>query len=59
MIPTNHPSAPYMTVFYEGAEFSHVRLFVQENRNHPTWGTLSGGEDLSEEFAVETLELDY
>jgi hypothetical protein len=59
VIPTSHRSAPYMTVFYEAGEFSHVRLFVQQNRNHPTWGTLPGGEDLSDEFAVESLEINY
>ncbi len=56
---TSHPSAPYMNVFYEGGELSHVRLYAQENRTHRSWGALPGGQDLSEEFSVETLRIDY
>lgn len=56
---SQHPSVPYMTVFYENGEFSHVRLFVHENPTHRSWGALPGGEDLSDEFAIETLEIDY
>jgi hypothetical protein len=56
---TSHPSAPYMTVFYENGEFSHVRLYAQENRTHRSWGALRSGQDLSEEFSTETLQIDY
>ncbi len=56
---TSHPTAPYMNVFYENGEFSHVRLYVQENRAHRSWGALRGGQDLSEEFATDTLQIDY
>ena len=59
IIYTSHPSAPYMDVFYENGEFSHVRLYAQENRAHRSWGALPSGQDLSEEFAVETLQIDY
>lgn len=56
---TSHPSAPYMQVFYENGEFSHVRLYATENRSHRSWGSLSSGQDLSEEFSTETLQIDY
>ena len=56
---SDHPSVPYMTVFYKNGEFSHVRLFVHPYPSHVTWGALPGGEDLSEEFSAETLEIDY
>lgn len=56
---TSHPSAPYMTVFYENGEFSHVRLYAQENRAHRSWGALGSGQDLSEEFSTDTLQIDY
>lgn len=59
IIYTDHPSAPYMDVYYENGEFDHVRLFVQRNRSHPTWGDLPGNQDLSEQFSVETLDIDF
>lgn len=59
LIRSEHRSVPYMTVFYENGEFSHVRLFVHSNPSHVSWGALPGGEDLTEEFSVETLEIDY
>ncbi|MFO8043854.1 MAG: hypothetical protein R6U25_11665, partial [Alkalispirochaeta sp.] len=46
---TAHPSAPYMNVFYENGEFSHVRLYAPENRAHRSWGAPRSGQDLSEE----------
>jgi hypothetical protein len=52
-------SAPYMEVYYVDGEFSHVRLYAQRNRMHPSWGNLSGAEDLSDEFAAETLQINY
>ncbi|MFA7566721.1 MAG: hypothetical protein WCY01_06810 [Alkalispirochaeta sp.] len=55
----SNQSVPYMTVFYSDGVFSHVRLFVHSNPSHPTWGTLPGGKDLSQEFAVETLDIVY
>jgi hypothetical protein len=46
-------------VYYLNGEFSHVRLFTQRNPSHPTWGALPGNEDLTEEFSIEVLEVDY
>ena len=59
IIRTHHRSAPYMTVFYMDGEFSHVRLFVQDNPAHVSWGALPSNVDLSAAFAAETLEIDY
>jgi hypothetical protein len=59
IIYSNHPSVPYMTVFYENGEFSHARLFVHSNPSHTSWGALPGGQDLSNEFSVDTLEIVY
>ncbi|MFP4152277.1 MAG: hypothetical protein ACOC2V_04680 [Alkalispirochaeta sp.] len=56
---SGHRSVPYMVVFYENGEFSHVRLYVHNDPTHRSWGALPGGEDLSDEFAIETLEIDY
>ncbi len=59
IIYSNHPSVPYMTVFYENGEFSHVRLFVHSNPSHTSWGALRGAQDLSNEFSSDTLEIVY
>lgn len=56
---TSHPSAPYMSVVYQNGEFSHVRLYVQEDRAHRSWSSLPSGQDLSEEFSSETLQINY
>jgi hypothetical protein len=31
---------PTMSVFYKGGQFSHVRLYVHQNKNHSTWSIL-------------------
>ena len=59
IIRTSHRSAPYMTVFFMGGEFSHVRLFVQDNPAHVTWGALPSDTDLADEFATETIDIVY
>lgn len=59
IIYSRHPSVPYFTVFYQGAEFSHVRLFVHTDRAHRSWGALPSGEDLRDEFASDTFEIRY
>lgn len=59
IILSNHPSVPYMSIYYENGEFSLVRLFAPENRAHRAWGALSSGIDLEDEFSVDTLEISY
>ena len=48
---------PYMDVFWENGEFSHLRLYVVRDLRDMSWGAIDQTEDLSEEFAVESLEL--
>ncbi|MBB6481056.1 hypothetical protein [Spirochaeta isovalerica] len=55
----NHPSAPYMSVWYKEGKVDHFRLYVKEDFNDPSWGTfpLTGvNEDL---FQVEELTIIY
>lgn len=59
IILSNHPSVPYMSIYYENGEFSLVRLFAPENRAHRAWGSLRSGMDLEDEFSVDTLEMTY
>jgi hypothetical protein len=46
-----------MDIFWENGEFSHLRLYVVRDLRDMSWGAIDQTEDLSEEFAVETLEL--
>lgn len=55
----NHRSAPYMTVFYRDGEFSHVRLVVPSNRQSRAWRAVPSGLDLTQEFNIDTLELEF
>jgi hypothetical protein len=45
------PGWPYLTVYYRGGEFSHVRLYVFKSKAHPSWGNIPPGVDLDENFA--------
>jgi len=57
MIYDEHASLPYMEVYWEDNQFSHVRLFVHRDINHPSWGALAFPEQLNGTFTMETLEL--
>jgi len=50
---------PYMSIFYEEGQFSHVRLFVRAERSHTSWGMLSSGSQIDDKFAVEELDLEF
>ena len=57
LIETPSKRAPYMVVYYENGEFSHVRLFVRDNPFHVTWGRLEDEPNADEKFNKDTLEL--
>lgn len=48
---------PYLDIYWEDGEFSHLRLYVQRSLDHITWGAISQTEDWSDEFEVDGLEL--
>ena len=52
-------SIPYMVVYYQNGEFSHLRLYVSNNPYHTSWDQLPAGLDLTEEFSVEEPQLNY
>ena len=47
-------AVPFMHVFYDEGEFSHVRLYLHTRVDHISYGRLSSSEDFSEEFSVES-----
>lgn len=52
VIYTEDASVPYVNIYWEGTEFSHLRLYVHPNFNHLSWGTLRNEENLEEKFNV-------
>jgi len=48
---------PYFSVFWKGADFDHIRIYLQSDLNDPSWGDLAETEDMTEKFNVETLKL--
>ncbi|MDC7232234.1 MAG: hypothetical protein PQJ58_03315 [Spirochaetales bacterium] len=54
----NGKEYPYAVFFYEGGEISHFRLYIIEDFNDVSWGRLRG-DDYTDEFSVEKLEIEY
>lgn len=52
-------SYPYLQVYWNDGEFSHVRLFVRESYDDPTWGAIRGTPDLAANFDVDAPELRF
>ena len=55
----NHPSAPYLSIWYKDDKVDHFRLYVKEDFADPSWGAfrITGvNEDL---FQVEELTVIY
>jgi len=55
----DNTSLPYFSIFWIDGKFSHIRLYVPRNMDHPTWGILSDSEGLQQKFQVEELSLQY
>ena len=55
----NHPSAPYMSVWYKGDKIDHFRIYVKADFGHPSWGTFRRTGVSEEDFNVEELTLTY
>ncbi len=52
------PQYPYLVVYYKSdGSFSHLKLYVLENMNDSTWGTIEG--DPGDKFKVETVKLEF
>jgi len=49
----NRPEFPFMQIFWDRNGFSHVRLFLHENRTHPSWGTLRNPSRFNDSFDIE------
>ena len=59
LVAGNDPSYPYFSVFWEDGEFSHIRLYLNNDLMHNSWGDIDPNIDLTEKFKVETLKLEF
>ncbi|GHU04300.1 hypothetical protein FACS1894147_09300 [Spirochaetia bacterium] len=51
---------PYLTVYYENGEFSHVRVYARRDLHHETWGTIPQNVDLDQYFEnVTDIKLEH
>ncbi len=55
----NHPSAPYMSIWYKDAKVDHFRLYVKEHFSDPSWGSPHLINLTEEDFNQEVLTLVY
>ena len=51
-------SYPYATFYYVDGKIDHFRLYIVENFNDPSWGTLRG-ENYEDKFNVDELVIEY
>ena len=59
IIESEAGNVPYMHIYWHDGEFNHVRLFVHADRSHRSWGALPSDVDYRNQFAIETLELEF
>ncbi len=55
----NHPTAPYMSIWYKDGKIDHFRLYVKDDFADPSWGTFRRLNSSEEDFNVEVLTLVY
>lgn len=58
-IRTWNKAAPYMDVYYQDGQFSHVRLFLIPTFDHVSWTVLSDQDDTEANFSSEELVINY
>lgn len=53
------PVFPYFTVFWEDGQFSHIKLYLHQDRHHSSWRDLPLGRDYSDKFNVSEPQLAF
>ncbi|ORC36561.1 hypothetical protein [Marispirochaeta aestuarii] len=56
LVMDENPAFPYFSIFWKNGEFSHVRLYLREDKNHLSWGIMRNPEAYADRFDVETLD---
>ena len=55
LVIAKNPSYPYMSIFWKNGEFSHIRLYLHENKQDISWGDLDNPESYADKFDIDTL----
>lgn len=48
-----NPSYPYMEVFWRDGEFSHMKIYLQSDYNHESWGIWDAPDNVDELFDLD------
>lgn len=50
---------PYMQIFWDNGEFSHVKLYLKQDYNDLTWGSLNIPDNYDEFFSMDNIKFDF
>lgn len=59
LVMARNSAYPYFSIFWENGEFSHIRLYLQRDLNHITYGDLENPANFNDQFNIETLALEF
>ncbi|HKK65629.1 MAG TPA: hypothetical protein VJ967_07225 [Clostridia bacterium] len=59
LIMARNEAYPYFSIFWEAGEFSHIRLYLNKNLNHLSYGNLETPENFDNQFDIETLSIEF
>ena len=55
----NEPAYPYLSIVWVDGKFDHVKLYVLDHYDSPTWGVLSQAGDLTSQFNVQEVPMEF
>jgi hypothetical protein len=50
---------PYMNIYWDRNGFSHVRLFLRQNKQHPSWGFLQNPNQFDGNFDIDKPDFKF
>lgn len=50
---------PYMQIFWDNGEFSHVKLYLKQDYNDLSWGSLNIPDSYDEFFSMDNIKFDF
>ncbi len=53
------PSYPYVSIFWKGGTFDHIRLYLVKDMRDPTWGEARITEEVKARFKVDNPEFEF
>lgn len=59
LVYSDDRAIPFINVFFEDGEISHVVLYVHRSQNHLSWGTIPNPENLAANFELEQPEFQF